>query len=438
MRTLIAVGLLLVCTIAEAAYYSPNPPGGWRNNRPMTRNEYASKVVLDSITGKIIKTDNALTVPIGGKSISLAAAQRLTPAAARVAAMAIFAHPATRTALGISQWLGVGKLVWDEVEQAWITYERQAGEEISTGYKYSSPDKLPGQSFDTLSAVCSAAWGGSPSGEFGCTDSGGRYRSVHRIPDPTCPSGWIRTSDGCLSPDTYRPTKVDTPEEFADKLAPKPMPETVPFELPYPTHLPVEAPAINPSTDSEYPVSLPLWVPVGDPVPNLEYNPDLATEGKNLPFVVPGVRVLHSPTTEEPWRLDLQTLNRPVESQKVQTGPETEKLLPDGSPPNANDRPRSDTADLCEKHPDIVACQKLTEPERAELPEKDLEFELIPETGFAGGGSCPPPFSVTVGGRTLTFSWQGFCNSLTMVKPLLLAFAWLGAAFIVLGARQET
>lgn len=42
--------------------------------------------------------------------------------------------------------------------------------------------------------------------------------------------------------------------------------------------------------------------------------------------------------------------------------------------------------------------------------------------------------SFNVHGHVINISWQPFCNSLDMIKPFLLAMAWLSAAFIMLEA----
>ncbi|WP_158702827.1 virulence factor TspB C-terminal domain-related protein [Melaminivora suipulveris] len=461
MRALILCALALAPCIADAAYHFPKDPRGWRGNaggREMSRGEYNAKVVLDSITGRVIYSPNALTVPVGGRDVALNVGYKLGPAAFRAAAIAIYTHPVSRTALGISQWLGLGKLIWDEVEKIWTVSETIPGQ-ISEGWVYChdrttirNPSNcgLNAIKYDTeqqalqgLYNVCVGEFNASK-----CRIAGKRveydfynngpnsqwfYREVAKEASD-CPAGWVKTPQGCLSPETQQGRKIETPEEFADILEPKTMPNTVPFELPPDTYLPVDIPSpwVNPSK-TEYPVSLPLFVPSGNPVANPDYDPNQPQEGKNLPWITPGVKIIHAPTDDTPFRLEMLPVNRPQETKTPVDNPITDD---DGSG-GGNDKPRDETQDLCEKHPDIVACQKLEPPDPAKLPEKEYEFDLVPEAGFFGSGVCPPPFTVTVGGHTLSFSWQGFCDSLSLIKPLLLAFAWLGAAFIVLGARNE-
>ena len=71
------------------------------------------------------------------------------------------------------------------------------------------------------------------------------------------------------------------------------------------------------------------------------------------------------------------------------------------------------------------------------LPSVEANFDFQVEGGFAGAGVCPAPLHFTVGGQVITWNWQKFCDQLSIVKPLLLAYAWLSAAFIMLGAKHE-
>lgn len=205
------------------------------------------------------------------------------------------------------------------------------------------------------------------------------------------------------------------------------MPERVPQELPQPTPLPIEYPSpyINPDPGPN-PEHKPRFVPSGDPVPNPNYDPDSAPGPNNQPYIQPGTKIQPSPTASQPWRVDYQPVNRPQPTKDPVNNPDGEDKPGD----------KEKEPDLCEKNPDIIACQKLEMPEDpGKLPVKEVEFEMTPESGFAGAAACPAPVQATLNGKTYGFSWQPFCNSLDMIKPLLLAFAWLSAAFILLGAR---
>lgn len=69
-----------------------------------------------------------------------------------------------------------------------------------------------------------------------------------------------------------------------------------------------------------------------------------------------------------------------------------------------------------------------------ELPTPELQ-----ENAISWGASCPAdvqiPISLYGQSSTLTFSWSPWCQLLSIIKPAIIASAYIGAAFIVLGLR---
>jgi hypothetical protein len=56
-----------------------------------------------------------------------------------------------------------------------------------------------------------------------------------------------------------------------------------------------------------------------------------------------------------------------------------------------------------------------------------------------GAGTCPAPKVINLsGGRTMSFSYQPECDFATKIKPIILAFSWLAAGFIVIGGAKES
>lgn len=91
-------------------------------------------------------------------------------------------------------------------------------------------------------------------------------------------------------------------------------------------------------------------------------------------------------------------------------------------------------SDLCLLHPEILACADITnlsEFKDEPMPTKDLSITLTPVT-VPGGASCPGGVSVGAG---KVFEFTGTCEFARMIKPLLLAFAWLSAGGIVFAGR---
>lgn len=446
-KLLIAASLGLFAACANAGYAQLAPPPGWSTGH------YAPSA-NDATFGRVIHAPNGPTATVGGQAVRMPAAYRLAANAPRIAAAAIFMNPYVRTAVGIATWLGIGKFIYDESRKVW-TQTIETTEVISPGYEYTNGSNAR---YPTANEARQARVNelntqfGYSRFSVGQVSSDIRfqiYDSVaneanwfalgrHEIP---CPVNTVRTPAGCV----YDASKIVdvNKEQFEQQLPSTPMPDTVPLELPKPTPLPVEQPIINPEPGFN-PQHRPLFVPTGNPVPNPQYDPNSPPGPNNQPWIQPGTKITPSPTFDQPWRVDIQPVNRPVSSPEPMPGPEpipTPTPNPDPNNPNPDpdsiDKPKpEEQQSLCEKHPDIIACQKLEMPEDpGKLPAKEVEFEMKPETGFAGSAACPAPVQATLNGKIYGFSWQPFCNSLDMIKPLLLAFAWLSAAFILLGAR---
>lgn len=87
--------------------------------------------------------------------------------------------------------------------------------------------------------------------------------------------------------------------------------------------------------------------------------------------------------------------------------------------------------DLCAVHPDILACNVDVDgdvPDDKQLIKKDVNLTFSP-VSFGGAAYCPAPYPVGLG-KVIDFS--NFCGFLTMLNPIMLLFAWLAAARIVL------
>lgn len=92
--------------------------------------------------------------------------------------------------------------------------------------------------------------------------------------------------------------------------------------------------------------------------------------------------------------------------------------------------------DLCKLHPTAAACLELgslptdTTPTVTSQP---LNVSFSPPTSVAG--SCPAPVTRSLThGKTVTMSFQPTCDFASMMRPVIIAAAFLGAAFIVSGS----
>lgn len=81
-----------------------------------------------------------------------------------------------------------------------------------------------------------------------------------------------------------------------------------------------------------------------------------------------------------------------------------------------------------------------------ELPNDDTTLDItelpvpeLQENAISWGASCPADVSIPISmqgvSSTLVFSWSPWCQLLSIIKPAIVASAYIGAAFIVLGLR---
>jgi hypothetical protein len=107
--------------------------------------------------------------------------------------------------------------------------------------------------------------------------------------------------------------------------------------------------------------------------------------------------------------------------------------------PTANELSVSELADIdyCKVHPTILACIELGDvPPKETIPTNDIPISLNPTS--LGSGSCPAPKVMTIQGKTITMSYQPQCDFATKINPLIIAFSWLAAGFIVVGSIKDS
>lgn len=432
---LVTAALLLGAGASHAGYAQLAQPAGFGGS---PGNWTFAPSANDVRYGSTAFTPNALRVPVPGSAVTMPAAYRFAANAPRIAAGIIFLNPYVRVGVGIASWLSVGKFFWDEVEKQWVKpeYETCQGTTctvyfygtVATAVMYGSPSAACNAYMaDRASAISSA--GGT--GPFTVIDGLDCYVKAY-FNNKTTPdnASYTQISTKSVPGSSQKFVPVPLPE-FEETLSPLPMPPTVPWELPPNTPLPVEPPVVNPDAVPD-PQPRPLFVPTGDPVPNPQYDPNSPPGPNNQPYVQPGVRLNPSPTPSEPWRVDLQPVNRPVASPEPMPEPDSE------TPVNP-DKPSEEQLDFCAKNPDVLACQKLDEPAGQELPASEKQISISPDGGWgADNASCPAPKQITVQGRSIPIPFDLFCTWASGMRPIIIAMAWLSAAFILLGARSES
>lgn len=422
--------LALSAGSAFAGYAQATPPSGWSAGGgaggAFTGTKAANGATF--VSGSV-STNASLNV--GGRAVSMPATMRFAANAPRVAAAAVMLHPGIRTAASIAGWLGLAALFYDQASGLWTSTSPSSDYPISSGYVYRFQlDGSIGVGYSVTDACqkYASGRGGSFVSAEGTTcvfTLNGSTLYVGGIIDglaPSCPSGWYITPAGCVQ---TPPPKTLTQEEAIEEIIKHPMPAEVPKHIPVP--LPVEQPNIQPT-----------FIPTGDPVTNPNFNPSEAPSPSNPPQVQPGVEVKPAPAPGSPWQVETTPVNRPVEDPNAPPVRDPQPLPDTGGGPSGNEPKDPDKTDFCEKYPTVIACQELKhEDDDTKLPEKAIDLDFNPIPGFQGAKSCPafPNIGNALHGRQI--SWQPFCDQLSAISNLLLAFAWLYAAWILYSSRGD-
>lgn len=98
-------------------------------------------------------------------------------------------------------------------------------------------------------------------------------------------------------------------------------------------------------------------------------------------------------------------------------------------------------AQFCKDNPDSPMCvgKDFGEVTDVDLTNKDINVSITPILDGALGqaGSCPAPRAISLGGQTKYFDYTTFCNFSNGIRPVILAFAWLLAAGILVGGFKS-
>lgn len=244
----------------------------------------------------------------------------------------------------------------------------------------------------------------------------------------SCPQGWYQTPAGCTQSPQLQPV---TPEQIEDIMAPLPLPSVLPGGVPYP--LDPAAPGVfNPTNPGPgiIPMPQPWWSPSGSPK---------AVPGTDRPqYVQPGTKWEPRPTPSEPWRLETTPENKTGEDPNGVPEPGTDPDAEEGGGGSGEPAP---TPDLCEKNPDILACQKpnLGSLEPKTVTNKDQPLTIEQSGGFGPStAGCPADRTKTVSFGTVSFPYAPICQFAEGVRPIVVGMAWLLAGFSFFGLSRKT
>ena len=101
--------------------------------------------------------------------------------------------------------------------------------------------------------------------------------------------------------------------------------------------------------------------------------------------------------------------------------------------PKEDDKTKEDGGLLCKVFPNILACDELPEKEEPnlEIPEEQIELNFTPDNTFSEYGECPAPVTFKAMGAEYKISLEPACNLAAMMRPFIIAMAWLVASFFV-------
>ena len=101
--------------------------------------------------------------------------------------------------------------------------------------------------------------------------------------------------------------------------------------------------------------------------------------------------------------------------------------------PKEDDKPKEDGGLLCKVFPNILACDELPEKEEPnlEIPQETIDLNFTPDNTFKEYGECPAPITFQALGAEYKISLEPACNLAAMMRPFIIAMAWLVASFFV-------
>lgn len=92
---------------------------------------------------------------------------------------------------------------------------------------------------------------------------------------------------------------------------------------------------------------------------------------------------------------------------------------------------------FCEDNPETLGCSTMGTVEDGIVGSQQRSIADITPKTIGGAGSCPAPITTSFMGRTITFTYDLPCQAAGMLKPLILALAWLGAGIIFIGGVKQ-
>lgn len=114
----------------------------------------------------------------------------------------------------------------------------------------------------------------------------------------------------------------------------------------------------------------------------------------------------------------------------------------DGKGDADKDKKQGDTGGLCEKHPEILACQKMGEVKGKEfddikIPNVTDERTWQPDDFLPSDGVCPQPKTFHVMGKAFSVSYEPLCEIMRQARFIILIAFILMSAYVTFGGLRK-
>lgn len=362
------------------------------------------------------------TISIGGRHFDVTGGRLFSPQTLARGAVSFvrFGGPA---------WIGfmLAGLVWDEITQTWLKPEDTGVEPSPTGNNTVCNSKATSTVGTVYTYGVGQACRRVASMPHGCAAAPdyNEWNTYGYLQDASVPCGFttmqIKSNFAPPKSDTVPATDQDLEDAIYTELVARGMGSELARRL-------IEA-GYKPQVDGieiDGPSSIP-----GDTVTSTTSGPagTTTTTTNTTHNISYSTNTTNNTSTVTITNVSTTTVTAPDGT----TTTETTESAPEGeTEPPPEEKP------FCELYPEASACAKLDVPAVDPNESEEVDVTLTPTGGFGGeAGSCPPPYSFVVQGRSYQISYAQACDFFSAVRPMVIASAMLTALLIALGGYKR-